>query len=323
MTSVSVIIPTYNRAPLLPVALRSVLAQTFQDFEIIIVDDGSTDETRQVVEPYLSDARIRYIYQSNHGVSGALNTGFNAAQREFITQLDSDDCWEPELLTTLLARFDGHPEIGVVYARVQAMDKDGQPLAPILGAEGHFPGQTFLSLLYGNFVCTIAAVMRRACFQQVGGLDESLNGIEDWDIWLRLARVTQFKFVNQILAHYRIHGGRSTGKASKTFVTVVQRRFDLLDKVYRQPDLPPEALALKPLAYRNAHMDTALRWKSAREYRRMFQHFGQALRVSPNPLATLGRIVFLILLYDLFSHTPAGLALVERLVKIRRRFRSR
>ncbi len=322
MPLVSVIITTYNRAGLLPKAIESVLAQTFQDFELIVVDDGSTDQTRQVVEAY-RDARIRYLYQSNRGVSGALNTGFAAAQSEFITQLDSDDCWEPELLATLLPEFEGHPELGVVYARVQAMDDEGRPLAPILGAPGHYPGQVLASLLYGNFICTIAAILRKDCYLQVGRLDESLNGIEDLDIWIRLAQITQFKFVNQVLAHYRVHTGRSTAKTSKSFATVVQRRFDLLNKVFSQPNLPPEALAVKPLAYRNAHLDTALRWKSARQYRKMFSHFAQAVRVSPNRLATVGRIVFLILFYDVFSRYPATLRWVERLTAWRRKGRRR
>jgi glycosyltransferase involved in cell wall biosynthesis len=317
MPLVSVIIPTYNRADLLPEAIRSVLSQTITDFELIIVDDGSSDDTRQLVETF-ADPRIRYIYQENKGISGAMNTGLGAARGDYIARLDSDDRWLPTILAEQLAIFEAHPEIGIVYAKAQAMDINGNPMAQTLGAPGHFPGQTFKSLLYGDFGSAISTLVRRECYERIGGYDTHLKANEDWDVWIRLARYYPFYFLDQVLANFRYHPGRST--ASSLFGDVLLSRLRPLDKAFAEPDLPTDILDVKPLAYRNAHMDIALRWMGVKNNQQARHHFAQAMRVSGRPISTLLRIAWLILFYRYLSKRRWGVRMVEGLVRFRHRF---
>ncbi|HEX7976114.1 MAG TPA: glycosyltransferase [Anaerolineales bacterium] len=315
---VTVLLPSYNRAGLLPVALHSVFAQTYSDFELIVVDDGSTDDTASVVRGF-PDPRLRYLSQENRGISGALNAGLGLARGVYIARVDSDDRWLPDLLEREVAVLETRPDVGLVYSKAQAMDPQGQPLAQILGAPEKFPGQTLKSILYGDFVCTITAVVRRECLEQAGPFDENLKGNEDWDMWVRLARVCRFAYLDQVLANFRQHTGRTTGGQSPHFVDIAQGRFYLLDKAFSQPDLPPEARSIRPAAYRNAHMDVGLRWLSVGEWRMTLKHFGLALRSGGNPFATLARIVYLIVLYRFLSKHDWGIRLVEGMVRLRRR----
>jgi glycosyltransferase involved in cell wall biosynthesis len=123
---VTVIIPTFNRARYLTEAIQSVLGQTFPDYELIVVDDGSTDGTAAVLEGF-GDSRLRVLRQENHGISAAMNAGLRAAQGEYIARLDSDDVWFPNLLAYETRVLDSRPDIGVVYARAQAMSANGTP----------------------------------------------------------------------------------------------------------------------------------------------------------------------------------------------------
>jgi glycosyltransferase involved in cell wall biosynthesis len=314
MPIVSVIIPTYNRANLLPEAVQSVLAQTFADFELIIVDDGSSDNTQQVVENF-TDGRIRYIYQDNKGITGAMNTGLNAAQGSYVARLDSDDRWLPTILAEQVAILQNNPTIGVVYAKAQAMDIHGHPLPQMLGAPPHFPGQHFKSLLYGDFGSAISTLVRRECYDRIGGYDTQLKANEDWDVWIRLARHHHFYFLDKVLAHFRYHPGRST--ASTLFGEVLLSRLRPLDKAFSEPGLPTEILAVRPLAYRNAHMDIGMKWLSVKDSRQARHHFTEAMRISKRPVTTLARIVWLIVFYRFLSKRSWGVNLVNKIVRWR------
>ena len=152
-TSVSVIIPTHNRARYLSEAIRSVLVQTFTDFELIIVDDGSTDETEELVRSF-SDRRIRYLWQSHQGISAARNAAIRSARGLYVAHLDSDDIWLPNILGVEVAAF-CDPGIGVVYSRAQALDQTGRPLPILVGIPQRYPADSLLSLLYSNVTAAI------------------------------------------------------------------------------------------------------------------------------------------------------------------------
>ena len=157
---VSVVIPTYNRARLVTEALHSVLSQPFDDMEVLVVDDGSTDDTLSALARF-TDSRLRVIHQANQGISGARNTGVREARGEYIAMLDSDDRWRPSVLPRLVAALDAHPDAVLVYGRAQAMDAYGFPLPQMKGTAEAFPGQTLRSILYGDFVPIITALVRR------------------------------------------------------------------------------------------------------------------------------------------------------------------
>ncbi len=191
MPSVSTIIPTYNRPAFLREALASVLAQTYRDNEILVVDDGSTNAaryaTRQIVEEYTrAQARpIRYLYQPHQGVSAARNRGVDASRGEFLAFLDSDDVWQPEKLAHQVAFFEALPtaricqtqETWIRYGvRVNPRKKHRKP-----------HGDIFVQSLADCLVSPSAVMLRRELFERMGGFDEQLPACEDYDLWLRIS----------------------------------------------------------------------------------------------------------------------------------------
>lgn len=211
MTKVSVIIPTYNRAGFLREALESVWNQTYQDFELIVADDGSDDDTPQVVAG--CGDRLRYLRLEHGGVSAARNAGLAAATAPYLAFLDSDDLWAPEMLATGIDYMETHPECGLVCSDFAVGEIRGGS-APVrwesfLGVRrAHQLLQTagFPELLSGNFVSLCTAVVRTSEAREVGGFDESLLYMEDWDFALRVAARRPIGFINRILAYSRRHG---------------------------------------------------------------------------------------------------------------------
>ena len=199
MPQVSVVIPTYNNAHLLGRAVQSVLGQTFRDFELIIVDDGSTDNTRELVGN-IDDDRVRYIrHEKNRGAGAAWNTGIRVATGAFIAFQDSDDEWMPDKLERQMRAFDNAPsDVGVVYTgfwRIEGDKKTYIPSSKIEQKEGNIRGP----LLKSNFVGTPVVVIKRECFEKAGMFDEKLPMLQDWDLWIRISKYYQFKCLNEPL----------------------------------------------------------------------------------------------------------------------------
>lgn len=197
---VSVIIPTYNRAHLLGRALRSVINQTFEDFEIIIVDDASTDGTQTLVNSF-EDKRISYIkLYLNQGVSVARNIGIQHAQGEYIAFIDSDDEWIPEKLKKQLDVFkDSTHSLGLVYTKsVTVRENNEKPsIIPL------FRGNLLPFLLVYNYIgLTSSPLIKKECFSKVGLFDESLPVSEDWDMWIRISQYYECSFVSEPLFRY-------------------------------------------------------------------------------------------------------------------------
>lgn len=319
MPRVSVLIPTYNRADYLLEAIGSVLHQTFSDLEVVVVDDGSTDDTAQLVKA-IADDRVRYLYQSNHGVAAALNTAWRAAQGEYLAMLGSDDLMLPDQLAILLADLDHDPRLGLVYARAQGMDPHGNSLPQILGAPPKFPGQTLKSNLYGDSVCGIACLFRKSCIEQAGGFNESLIANEDWDLWIRMAELCQFAYRDQILARFRMHPASLTGARSQAYERVILDRLRLIENYYSRVNLPTDALAVKSFAFRNVYMDVAIRYLAIGKWRAALPYLRKAIRAHGDPVTTTLRVVG-VALFDLYlSKTTLGVKLVDAAVKQRRRW---
>ncbi|GAB4119430.1 MAG: hypothetical protein Fur005_29380 [Roseiflexaceae bacterium] len=321
---ISILLPTYNRADYLASAVESVLHQTFSDFELIIVDDGSTDQTSMLLDQF-RDPRIRRFYQQNRGISAALNTALHAARGQYLSIQNSDDYWLPTLLDRLYQPFVADPALGVAYGRCQAIDAQGHVLARMAGVPPRYPGQMFRSLLYGDHLCTIAVLMRRGDVLHVGGWDEQLIASEDWDLWLRLAQFRRFAYVDQTLAYFREHPGRTTSTASARFTRLVADRVRVLDKLYAMPNLPAVADSMRSLAYANLAIDIGLRWLKIGNWRASLQSFGQALAIGPRPLALLARIMTMVGMQMLLRNRhlePWGIALMRLVGQWRRRRRT-
>jgi len=186
---VSVIIPVYNRAATIARAIRSVLGQSYSDFEIVVVDDGSRDGTGQIVQTFQSQTnKIRYFFQTNAGPSAARNRGIAMAKGEYLAFLDSDDLWYSFKLAKQLPLFDADPDLGLVYSWAEVTNPAGKRQFRNSSHAGCCLEQL---LSEGNFIATSSAMVRKTVMAQVGGFDESLQGSEDIDLWLRIAG--QFK----------------------------------------------------------------------------------------------------------------------------------
>ena len=201
---VSIIIPTYNRAHLLGRAIQSVLTQTYQDFELIIVDDGSTDNTEKVVESF-KDERIRYIrHKENKGGAAARNTGIKAAKGEYIAFQDSDDVWLPEKLEKQMKLFEtAAPEVGVVYTGCQRLKNNKKSYSPPPQV-AQKEGDIFYDLLKWNFITMPSVLVKRECFEKAGMFDENLPRLQDWELFIRISKVYRFKCIDEplVISYY-------------------------------------------------------------------------------------------------------------------------
>jgi glycosyltransferase involved in cell wall biosynthesis len=224
MSRVSVIMPAYNVERYITEAIKSVLNQTYQNYEIIVVDDGSIDNTRQVLDEFLSskgfqieetngrntqyairNTRIRYFYQQNQGPAVARNRGVREANGEYIAFLDADDLWLPQKLEKQMNKFKKDSEYGLIHTNRIRIDLNGNPQ---LTKQRVIPeGQIFEELLKGNFICCSSVLVKKSCFDVVGLLDESkeVNKAEDYDMWLRIAYRYKCGFINLPLVKYRVN----------------------------------------------------------------------------------------------------------------------
>jgi len=201
---ISVIIPNYNHTRFIPTAIKSVLNQTYPRCEIIVVDDGSTDDSREVVAQF--GDKVRYIWQKNQGLAGTRNTGIQAAAGEMIALLDADDEWAPEFLDTMIRLAGENPNGLVFYCMAQCMDVDGNDLPQLVGGPPVAPEALYQKLLRANFIIPSTVIFKRQPLLEAGSFDASLRSCEDWDMWLRLLPAGQIIGTAQTLVRYRVHG---------------------------------------------------------------------------------------------------------------------
>jgi len=223
--TVSVVIPAYNAERYIGETLESVLAQTYRDFEIVVVDDGSTDGTREIVRNY--GEPVRLVEQPNSGPAAARNRGIREARGELIAFIDADDLWLPEKLALQMPMF-ADEEVGLVCCRVQLIDESGREL-PTSERE-KFSGWAFEKLLEGNFIGTSTVVARRAALEEAGLFPEDLVWCEDWCLWLRVALRWKLECVRQVLVLHRRHDQSLTAQKESAF----QGALAVLDRISRE-----------------------------------------------------------------------------------------
>ena len=198
---VSVVIATYNMARFLPLALRSALGQSYENIEVLVIDDGSQDDTRAVMAPFRSDPRVRYIFQQNGGQASAKNHGIREAQGEYVAFLDADDMWVSDKLERQMPLFLRSPAVGVVYSRFAYIDEAGSELR----VEDYelFRGRVSGPMLIRNFIGFGTSVVRKECFDRLGSFDEAIGMGIDYDLWLRFSTQYEFDYVDRPLLRYR------------------------------------------------------------------------------------------------------------------------
>ena len=243
---ISVCVPTYNRAHYLRQALESVRCQTLQDFEIIIYDDASTDETQWVVEN-MRDGRTRYFRQPrNVGIAANRNSCLAVARGRYIAWLDSDDIYQPEMLAVQSAVLDRHPHVGLVHGAYEVIDCEGRRLADWPLPFTHSlvePGKdAFRELVLSNYVTAPTVMVRRKCYNRAGHYATTLrNSSEDWDMWLRIALHFDLAYTATVVAQYRQHDGNLSTSAARSGqqlqrdMMVITRIFDRHHFLIRNP----------------------------------------------------------------------------------------
>ena len=238
--SVSLVIATFNHARLLAEAIDSALAQTLDAVDVVVVDDGSTDDTPAVLGRY--GGRIRVLRQPNRGLAAARNAGLAAARGAYVAFLDADDVLAPTKLAEQVAVLERQPNVGWTYcdvlietvatgAKARASERFGYG-ARVLD------GWLFPELIHGNFIPAIAPLVRRTVLDVAGGFDERLTALEDWDLWLRLALIAPARYTSAVLASYRVQPGGMSEDRSR----MERNRFRVLDTLYRTRPTAVEGL---------------------------------------------------------------------------------
>lgn len=201
---VSVVIPTYNQARFLAAAIQSVLAQTYRNYEIIVVDDGSTDDTTFIVTHY--GTSVQYVHQDNQGLAGARNTGICLAKGQFVALLDSDDLWLPPFLEVMMSCIAQNPNATVYYSGWRYINSEGQVLPQSPHSLVIPQLDMYETLLRANFIIPSTVVMNRSRIVEMGLFDRSFRRLQDWEFWLRLLRSGHdFVGTDACLVHYRLH----------------------------------------------------------------------------------------------------------------------
>lgn len=274
MPQVAIIIPAYNQSQYLGQAFQSVLEQTFSDWEAVIVDDGSTDDTRNVALSF-NDPRLRYIYQENRGLSGARNTGIRNSTAPCLSFLDSDDMFLPEKLEILLDAMDRQPDLGLVAGQAVPIDENNQRVGKIMDTP--LPQQPE-HLLLGNPLHVGSVLLRRSWQERAGFFDESLRSYEDWDMWLRLGCLgCPMDYVTKPVSFYRFH----TAQMTRIGAQMTTATFSVLDKLYADPALPPAWIKLHDQAYSQAYLRAAAQAYHAAQYDYAKECIEKAVELDP------------------------------------------
>lgn len=273
MPKVTVIIPTYNAIAYLPSTVDSVIQQTFTDFEVLIVDDGSTDETVEWVSK-LVDPRVRLISQANQGVAVARNQGITGAQGEYVAFLDADDLWEPTKLEKQVKCLEENPQIGLVNTSIVNIDEQGKPLGAVNASD--IEGNVLKYIVEENLIlCGSAPMVRRSCLEAVQGFDQKLMSAEDWDLWIRLAARYDFAVVREPLVLYRQH----LNSKSNNIERHLKHRLKVIDKTFETV-----AIDLQPLKHRSlgrAYLSVAWKLLVQKDYKTSTMYRQKALSYYP------------------------------------------
>ncbi len=282
---VSIVVASYNYGQYIAEALESLQAQSINDWEAIIVDDGSTDGSQAVIQRFLADPRFRLIQNDHAGQPRTKNCGIRAAHGEFIAFLDADDRWKPAKLERQLNLIAKQPDLGVCYSRREVIDPDGKFISG--DSRTFHRGNVLDAMFRDNFVCFSSAMVRRCVIDRVGQFDESLRLAIDYDWWLRIARHFDFDYVDEPLVLYRTGHANLSRRVGERLDTALA----IMNRFIVDYDHPAK---LNPAICRTAFAET-------------YRHRGLVLRRT-RPLAGLGWIIRSLMVQPLNAQTWRALA---------------
>ncbi len=223
--TVSVLIPSYNHARFLPAALQSVFAQTFTDYEVVVVDDGSCDGSVELLRSY--EHRIRLFTQPNRGTYPTLNRCIAESHGRYLAILNSDDLWSPTKLEKQVAVLETQPAVGLVHTDGRFIDAEGNLLTgnPLGFEWPRTPsGNIIEALVRYNKIIASSVLVRRECFERLGGFREDLFGSGDWEMWFRIALEYDIAFIDEPLTFYRVHGANASFQHRRVYEDDVRVR---------------------------------------------------------------------------------------------------
>ena len=220
--------PVYQGERFVATAIGSVLAQTYPAIELVIVNDGSTDKSAAIIKQFLPHPKIRYIEQTNSGVADARNTAIGNSSGALVALLDQDDQWLPDKLACQVDYLETHPDVSFVHTRVECIDAIGAACSCI-GAIADYPyqGRRVGQLLLGNRITASTVLMRASCIDNTGMFDQRFAPADDWELWLRIARLHTVGFIDSATALYRIHGAN----VSNDRVTMQRAALKVIDSI--------------------------------------------------------------------------------------------
>jgi glycosyltransferase involved in cell wall biosynthesis len=278
MPSISVIIPTYNATKTVLATIASVQAQTYRDIEIIVINDGSTDNLLECLVPTVTDARVKIYSYPNGGLPVARNRGIARSTGEYIAFIDADDLWTPDKLELQLQALTANPRAGLAYSWTYFMEEDGQHYhtdRPIW-----FQGDVLKDLMLWNFLCHGSnPLIRRSVIDAVGEFDPTLPSAEDWDYWLRIAAQWEFALVPQPQIYYRQSGGAMSAKVE----VMEAAQLEVLDRALKRA--PASLQSYRPQGTAKIYQYSAqlylIHGKNRQTQQLVYRKLWQTIRLSP------------------------------------------
>ena len=280
---VSVIIPCYNSAATVTCAIDSVSDQTFTDWEIVAINDGSTDNTKAILESYAQKSiqKIRVFSQPNQGQTVAKNIGIKNSKGKFIAFLDSDDVWAPEKLQEQVAAMESNPSLGLCYTSAYKINSLGFKTGRITPST-LYRGNCFRNLVLRNNIVASSVMIRRDLLGRVGLFDESLEACENWDLWIRISRISPIEYIDKPLTSYRVHGGNM----SKNIERMRSFRLKVINKNLPFENASPDTLKLRKKALFFVHMTFAKSYLENLAFKEARGELIQAARLQPAEIGT-------------------------------------
>lgn len=299
---VSVCISSYNHAQYLPQTIDSILAQTFQDFELLILDDGSTDNSHEVLSSYQQryPDKIHYLWHDNHanrGISPSCNVLLAHTRGTYFTWLGSDDTWLPEKLALQVKFMADHPDVGLCYTAAHTMNAAGE-LFPAVAAQGYISTEAWRQFIIANPIIASTIIVPRCCIVEVGIFNEELV-FSDWDLWIRLAAKYAVAFLPEPLAAYRVHG-QNISISSQRAATILAHNLAVIEAVERElPDRLDDDLKNKSLS--NIYLRAALDYFAGEQIDAGQESWAQAARYlrRPQPCESDAALVDMVAAYAL------------------------
>lgn len=287
--TISVIIPTYNRAAYLKEAIESVLRQTFQDIEIIVVDDNSTDSTKDMIASYRD--RVKYVFQENKERGAARNNGIVHSEGEYVALLDSDDMWLPNHLEVCLNALRGIPEAGLSFSGSYVVNEKGSIISKM--KLSRFNGYVLKDIVsnYSSGGCNASScLIRRNVFDKTGYFREekNLSGSEDWEMWARISVLAKFISTNTYTAMVRFHGGKSSINADRMAKSMTMA----LDIVCENPEISPKIKNLKRQAYSSLYTVIGINYYASGDMKTARRYLREAVRTVPSSIFKNRRVIF-------------------------------